>query len=93
MKVEASFSASSKIFFLPEPGKRDGHHCLPLFRLGNEIVAAAIRKAYVGEHHIKLLRIASVQCSCKTVRHDNLKTKVTKQVRKDATRLAVIFDH
>lgn len=61
VKVEAGFFASEKIFLLPEPGQGNCGHGLLFFRMGHEFIAAPIWKAYVGEHNIEELRIASLQ--------------------------------
>src|SRR2546428_7310310 len=91
MEVEAGLFAAPNVLICPKPGQGDALHRSLSFRLGDHVVAAAVRQTDIAQNHVELLRSENLQRAPSAIGHGDFVAEVTEKTGQGSSRVAVIF--
>src|SRR3984893_14823483 len=81
MEIKAGFSAAANVFVCAKSGEGDAFDSLFAFRLGDDLIAAAIREANVAQNDVEHLRPHDFQGAPGAISLGNVMTEMLKEAR------------
>src|SRR3984893_7582958 len=81
MEIKAGFSAAANVFVCAKPGEGDAFDSLFAFRLGDDLIAAAIREANAAQNEVEHLRPHDFQGALGAISLGNVVTEMLEEAR------------